>query len=309
MINRCLGLVETYFTVQTANKLYSDEEQDLIFCYDGELTGFLLYSAKTSNKQLVYGRLEYSRELPSNTFGRKIKRYIENWLCKKAISKNRIKFVTHMEDLDRLYAKTGFLGECKFFPPFAIKKSNKVIDKLDARSFLNLPKDKTILLVFGIGHSGKSYETIVRTTKNLNSNCKVLFAGRSLPANDAKLLSKKYNCEDSIIIFDKYISDTEHPYFFYAADYVILSYKKEFFEYSAVLLDAIKYGLPVIACDAFWIGKMVKTNGLGKTFATEDPNSLEKAIEESLLLGEDKKDQIRKKMKSLVEENSMGKYC
>ncbi|MGI9535069.1 MAG: glycosyltransferase [Thermodesulfobacteriota bacterium] len=304
LINRWLSIVETYFTLKIANDVFGREDEDLIFCFDGELVGFLLYCAITSRKKVIFGRLEHGRTLPSNSIGRKIKRHIENLLCKKAISKNKIKFIYHVKNLDKSYENTGFLGECIYIPLFGIEQSIKVLDKLEARSFLNLPKDKTILLVFGIGHPGKNYETIVRVIKNLNSNCCVVFAGSSLPANDASLLSKKYNCEERTIIFDRYIPKSEHGYFFYSADYLLLSYKKDFVLDSGVLIEAIRYNIPVIASDSAWIGKMVETNGLGKTFSTEDSISLENAINDSLLLSEDKRDQIRKNMKKLAEENS-----
>ncbi|MGI9533985.1 MAG: glycosyltransferase family 4 protein [Thermodesulfobacteriota bacterium] len=304
LISRWISIVETYFTLQLANEVYQNEDQDLIFCYDGELVGFLLYCANTNKKKIVHGRLEYGRTLSSNNVGRKVKRSIENWLCKKAINKNSIKFIYHVQNLEKSYENTGFLGECIHIPLFGIEESIKVIDKTEARNFLNLPKDITILLVFGIGHPGKNYETIVKAIKNLNGNCCVVFAGSSLPVNDAKYLSKKYNVEENTIIFDKYIPKPEHGYYFYSADYLLLSYKKEFVLDSGVLIEAIRYGVPVIASDAAWIGEMVETNGLGTTFTSEDPESLESAINKSLLLNEDEIEKIRTNMKELANKNS-----
>ncbi|MGI9533992.1 MAG: glycosyltransferase, partial [Thermodesulfobacteriota bacterium] len=304
IVKRWISTIETYSALKVAKNICNDEDQSLIFCSDGELAGFLLFCSNTSGKKIILGRMEHGRTLSTNNSGRKVKRYIENWLCKIGVRKNKVKFICHVEDLHKSYEQTGFLGECVYIPALGILKPNDVVDKKEARTILNLPKDKTIFLVFGIGHPGKNYETIVRAIKSMKSNCCVVFAGKSLPVNDAKYLSKKFNCQENTIIFDKYIPPEEHGYFFSSADFSLMSYTKEFVQDSTVLLDSIKYCLPVIASDTAWIGKMVKKNGIGTTFKTEDHESLEDTINQTLLLNEDEREKIRNNMKELANKNS-----
>ena len=216
LIKRCVSTLETYFALKIANQQTNENTKDLIFCYDAELISFLYFCTNENGKNFVLGRMEYGRTLPINT-GRTIKRKIENYLCKKAISKNSIKFICRVDGLEDSFVRTGFPGELRYISPIGIVKPNIKLEKQEARKLLNLPQNKTILLVFGIGHPGKSYETIFKAIHNIDDEFVVVFAGLSLPVNNANLLAKKYNCEDRTLIFDKYISDTDQASFFYSA--------------------------------------------------------------------------------------------
>jgi glycosyltransferase involved in cell wall biosynthesis len=90
-----------------------------------------------------------------------------------------------------------------------------------------------------------------------------------------------------VIILDEFIPSHKVPYYFSAADGLLLSYNKDFVVDSGVLLQGVGFDLPVIASNSGWIGKIVRENELGITFTPENSSSLRRAMTEFLELGGD----------------------
>lgn len=303
IIVRIIHIVETFFTLKFAERLYKDENSSLIFCYDGELIGFLAYALCCSHKKLVYKIMDYSRTLPEKSPKRKIKRYIENQLCRKALEKNKLVFICNTLQLLQGYMKTGFPGECIYTAPIGILGRREKLEKSKARSFLKLPADDVLLLVFGVGHGGKNFDTILKANQGGNSECRIIFAGKILPSciNHPRQLAKKYNCEKNVIILDEFIPSHKVPYYFSAADGLILSYNKDFVVDSGVLLQGVGFDLPVIASNSGWIGQIVRENELGITFTPENSSSLRLAMTEFLELGESSRSRMVKNVAKCAE--------
>lgn len=305
LIDRLITNLETFSTLMTADHIFRSEKADIIYCNDGELIGFLLYASSIEQRKLLYKRLEYGRSLSLNGsgIGRRAKRYIENRLCKETINKNRVIFTYNVKELGIVYKETGFSGDCIYVPPHGVAEPKKKLKKSEARSYLNLPVNETILLVFGTGHGGKDFETILRANVGADGKYRILFAGNvpSSSINNPRQLARKYNCERNVTIVDKYITDDEVPYYFCSADALLLSYRKEFTVDSGVLLQGVSYGLPVIASDSGWIGEIATKKGLGVTFNSESPSSLREAIDNFLQLSEDSKVRIRENMQTFAE--------
>lgn len=303
IVDRIILILETFFTLKFAERLYTDENSTLIFCYDGELIGFLTYALFCNNKNIIYKIMDYSRTLPEMSHKRKIKRYIENRLCRKALERNNLVFICNTLGLIRGYMNTGFPGECVYTAPIGILGQRKKLGKSEARSFLKLPPDDVLLLVFGVGHGGKNFDTILKANQGGNSEYRIIFAGKILPSciNHPRQLAKKYNCEDNVIILDEFIPSHKVPYYFSAADGLILSYKKDFVVDSGVLLQGVGFDLPVIASNSGWIGQVVRENELGITFTPENSSSLRLAMAEFLELGESSRCRMVKNVKKCAE--------
>lgn len=288
IIVRIIHFLETFLTLKFAERLNKDENSTLMFCYDGELIGFLTYALYCNHKKLVYKIMDYSRTLPEKRLKRKIKRYIENQLCRKALERNKLVFICNTLQLLQGYMKTGFPGECVYTTPLGIVERREKLEKSKARSFLKLPTDDVLLLVFGVGHGGKNFDTILKANQGGNSGCRIIFAGKILPSctNHPRQLAKKYNCEKNVIVLDEFIPSHKVPYYFSAADGLLLSYKKDFVVDSGVLLQGVGFDLPVIASNSGWIGQIVRENELGITFTPENSSSLRSAMTEFIDLGE-----------------------
>jgi len=95
------------------------------------------------------------------------------------------------------------------------------------------------------------------------------------------------------VIVDEYIPEEEVPFYFCAADAVLLTYIMGFTSHTSSLLDAAQYYLPVIAINIGTTGEDVKTWNLGMTYTPEDPNSLKDAIVLFFKMSDNEKQAIR----------------
>ena len=84
--------------------------------------------------------------------------------------------------------------------------------------------------------------------------------------------------EGRVIVRDSYIAETEKPLYFASADAVVLSYRKDFVQTASMLLEAARFGLPVIASDVGELGELVRRYRTGLVFRAEDPESLREAF-------------------------------
>lgn len=287
ILSRVGDIFETFLTLNFAQALQKDKNSDLLFCYDGELIGVLLFALLTKNQKIVYKLMDLSRTLRGDSLNRKIKRHIENRLCRIAMKRNSLIFIGNSSHLLRGYTDTGFPGICEYLSPIVNFERSDYVDKSIARKLLNLPETSTLLLVFGVGHGGKSFDTIIRAVQDRKGDYLIIFAGKTLTSvdNNPWELAKKYNCEHKLIILDEFIPADQVQYYFSSADCLILSYIKEFVSDSGVLLQGVGYNLPIIASDTGWIGETVREHNLGITFTPEDSKSLDCALTEFLEMG------------------------
>jgi glycosyltransferase involved in cell wall biosynthesis len=164
-----------------------------------------------------------------------------------------------------------------------------------------------LLFHFGSNHLGKNFEVIFQAAKGLSRPYKLLFAGKVKSAsqeNNPLRLTKKYGLQQNTIIVDRYLTDEEAKYYFYAVDAVILSHRKDFKGASGVLSNATQYSLPVIAADVGDTGEVVKRYKLGLTFEPENPKSLQEAILSFLNLNEEEKREIKRNLSYFAQTRS-----
>jgi glycosyltransferase involved in cell wall biosynthesis len=170
--------------------------------------------------------------------------------------------------------------------------------QIEARESLGLSLDGPLFLHFGENHSMKCYEVIFQAFRSLPSYYKLIFAGRvqlNIQDNNPRKLASKYDCNKKTIIIDQYIPEEKMRQYFYAADAVIISHRREHRGGSGVLAPACQYGVPVIASntDTGELGEIVNSYKLGLTFTAEDHQSLQESILSFLNLEEDKRKEIK----------------
>lgn len=180
-----------------------------------------------------------------------------------------------------------------------------LLDKYESREHLNLPKDDYILLSFGAPNAGKDMGTMFHAV-GLCPEAHLVHGGThtfSLGSNPEEL-AKKYCLNGKSSIFNYFISEEDKPYFFGAADAIILSYTKAFASTSSMMWEAARYGVPVISSDANSLGRDVKEYGLGLLFEAENPKSLAEAIKRYKTLTPEKIQTFKDNCRKFVNDHS-----
>jgi len=198
-----------------------------------------------------------------------------------SLGRNSFVFTPQNERMCKRYAEYlngAFSGHLTYIP-WGIDDHISPISKHKAREYLGLPQDKLVLLSFGAPHSGKDMATVIKAIR-LVPDVLLVHAGiQAFSLGSSPLNLAHHNgVEGKLKMFDYYIPEEEKPYFFFAADALVLSYFKIFESTSSMLWEAAKYRLPVISSDANTLGQDVERYKLGLLFEAENPQALGEAI-------------------------------
>lgn len=165
--------------------------------------------------------------------------------------------------------------------------NKEVFSKQTARSYLDLPSDKKILLFFGFLREYKGLEDLIKTTKILRKKydnfivyvvSSFKYAPKNFVEKNLKLI-KKTNLEDIFILNMRYLDTSDIEAVFKACDLVVLPYSHV--SQSGVLMMALGFKKPVIITDIFaeknWINEKA-----GLVAKTKNPPDLAGKISELL---------------------------
>jgi glycosyltransferase involved in cell wall biosynthesis len=208
-----------------------------------------------------------------------------NWwkpVYHRSLVKNRFLFLTQNEtikQISELYMG-GVLSGKVFCLSLGVNEIDETISKEEARKYFGLPQDKPVFLSFGFLHAGKDVEVIFRALKDIPDTF-LLHGGDQmfrlhLP-NSASVV-EKYNMRDRTVIRDYYIPEEEKPYYFFAADAIILSYTRQFLSTTSLLWQACRFRIPVIASDNGQLKELMEEYKPGLVFRAQDSDSLREAI-------------------------------
>ncbi len=167
-------------------------------------------------------------------------------------------------------------------------------DKEISRRKLNLPIDKYIFLHYGIGTRRKGLHLVIRTLLEIAPPHEIFLLCAGKLADDRELLQGLAELEKRGVakIMNRYVTEAEEELCFSACDVVLLPYVKHFGS-SGVLSRAAAAGKMVLASDEGLVAKRVKKHNLGMLFRTGKVESLRKAMQETLLLKDSERFQIR----------------
>ena len=233
-------------------------------------------------------------------------------LYRASMARNRFLFLAGNEAVKQSYdsyMQGVFSGKVVYIRP-ALGGMVRRGSKEDARQRLGLPDDKPLFLSFGVPHPGKDFLTVFRALKHV-PDVLLLQAGRtafSVGANPAKL-AKTDAALDRVIIRDYYIPEEEKPYYFRAADAVILSYTKQYLGPAGILWEACHSGTPVIASDAGELGELVRAFQVGLLFTTQDSASLKEAITRFVSLKPEEIKLLKENCRRFGDEFSIDKFA
>ena len=140
-----------------------------------------------------------------------------------------------------------------------------LVERDIALSKLGLDNDYSYLLFFGFIRAYKGLDLLIEAfsdEKLRNRNLKLVVAGEfyedDLPY---KALVKKYNLENDVIFFDRFIDDDEVSLFFSIADLVVLPYKNA--TQSGVTQIAYHFEKPMLVTDVGGLSEIVADGKCG----------------------------------------------
>jgi D-inositol-3-phosphate glycosyltransferase len=153
------------------------------------------------------------------------------------------------------------------------------VERDEALSKLNLDKNFTYLLFFGFIRAYKGLDLLIEafSEKKLRGrNLKLVVAGEFYE-DDApyRELVKKYNLENEVIFFDRFINDDEVSLFFSIADLVVLPYKNA--TQSGVTQIAYHFEKPMLVTDVGGLSEIVTDGKCGYVVKAE-PEFVTEAI-------------------------------
>lgn len=284
---------ETFLTLTTAIKLKKRLEIDVIHLRDGEpylflphilclpLTGYKWLISLTASNIYPPTEIKSIKLFIYSTALRIVNNGMWRPLYKLSMKRNQFFFAVQNEvaKLDYSnYMGGAFDGRVECLP-VGTSITTEVISKQAARRYLGIPLKKPVFLAFGAYHSGKDLETIFRALKNL-PEVYFVHAGSQAFGLGVTLeeVAKGYIDVNRMSIRNYYVPENEKPYYFFAADAVILSYTRQFLSTSSLLWEACRFKTPVVASDTGQLKELVEKYQPGLLFNAQDPDSLREAI-------------------------------
>jgi glycosyltransferase involved in cell wall biosynthesis len=231
---------------------------------------------------------------------------------RRGLARNNFLFLTQNESIKQGFESymQGVLSGKVTFLPLGVDEAGKVIPKKEARRYLGLPPERPVFLSFGFLHVGKDLETIFRALKDV-PDALLLHGGDPgfSPELSSSNLAKKYGMLDRTVSRDCYIAEEEKPYYFFAADAIILSYTRQFSPTASLLWEACRFGTPVIASKNGQLKELVKASQVGFLFTAQDAGSLRTAIRQFLSLKPEEIRKLKANCRRFSGDFSLGKWA
>lgn len=144
----------------------------------------------------------------------------------------------------------------------------------------DIKKDEIVFSLVGGIMGYKGIETLFESINKMkNKNIKVILAGKLYDYSKEQIESMISNIKSNIIFKPGFLTDEEFLDFIAIADYIILPYRNIFDGASGPLTEAVWARKPVIVSDNKALGEITKSNNLGYTFKSENPDDLAKIMD------------------------------
>jgi len=188
------------------------------------------------------------------------------------------------------YAKSSVK---KYFPHFSEEKIhvvphgdsdflfNQPMDKTEARKQLNLPIDQKLVLFFGQIKKVKGLDVLLKAwaiVRDKMKDAKLVVVGRPWKVEQDFFdnIVKEKNLEPDCILNYSYVPNEVIPFYFAAADIVVLPYREIYS--SGVMVRSLDYRSAIIASDLDTFKKIIVDGENGVLFRNEDENDLAEKI-------------------------------
>ncbi len=224
-------------------------------------------------------------------------------------------YVVHTDELRDQAAEIGIENTKLKVIPTGIHEHHSLLTKEESRCRLKiplglgLPSDAFLLLLFGALREEKGICEILEHAKTLPENVYLYLVGEDWTHDGISSLVKSHEVETKVVLHLHYIPEKEMELYFRASDAVIISHQPEFVGESGVLLRAMEYGIPVIAANHGYSGRVVRSgnipkgSSIGVTFDLNSAASFNEAVLELMKRVQPKADQ------SLAEKKKNSAMC
>ncbi len=306
--------LEQLATLLLAVKLKKKLRYDVIYLRDGDPFIFLPFILG-----LVFKHYRWAVSLigykiirsPNSLFYKFISASIWKPIYRRSFSNNQFTFLCQNKYIKDYFEKNflgGILSGRISVVPLGVEATADPIPQGKAKQYLDLPSNKSILLHFGALHPGKNIEIVLAAIEDI-PDALLVHAGEAASSVNLNNLVQRYRLGSKAIIRDRYISEAEKQYYFAAADVLILSYKRDFWQTTGLLWETARFKLPVIASDTGELGELVKKYQLGLVFKAENTTSLREALFNFLSSSQDKMDSIRNNYQKFCHEFSINNWA
>ncbi len=266
------------------------ERGDVILLVSGHMYPLAICGMFCSHRILLYVLRDFSRVhgVPTGRLRTMLKR-CALWL---GGLRNVVHFISIVKPEIAQERLDHGLGST-YIPAVGVRRNVSRVGRDEARQLLGLPADPVLFLVFGVGHAGKDYATVLAALQSLTLDLRVVFAGATYMgdgSNDVEQLCRVYDVRDRVILRNHFIPEKEVPLYFSAAEALLLSYKDGHVVDSGVVRSGVEYCLPMLSSDGGSIGHAIRTWELGLCFRNGDPQSLSAAMESFVAFGRTSRD-------------------
>lgn len=164
--------------------------------------------------------------------------------------------------------------------PHGIVSTYNKLDKTYCRNKLGIKGNVPVLLFYGSIRQSKGLDVLLKALKGID--CILIISGKMLFGESFDQYQKIID-ENNIktIEYLKFTEDSFRDLLFQASDYLILPYK-EFYSQSGVLMQSIRYHLPIIATDVGSFKEYIEKYQIGFVSEPNNVSSLHDAIEKGI---------------------------
>jgi glycosyltransferase involved in cell wall biosynthesis len=145
----------------------------------------------------------------------------------------------------------------------------------DARAHFGIAPDARVALVFGTDHDYKSLDTVWEAFAGLEDRWTLLVVGTAARSYEAW---HAVHGSPRAVVVGGNVEAGVRSRAYSAADLVVLSFRVGQARDSAVLQEALAFGLPVVCSDRTHLAERVERDRLGITFVAEDAAALVEAL-------------------------------
>ncbi|GAB4287124.1 MAG: glycosyltransferase family 4 protein [Marinilabiliales bacterium] len=165
-----------------------------------------------------------------------------------------------------------FYREHPLYDHFGEKK-----DRTKACNHFSIDPAKKVILFFGLIRKYKGLDILINAFGKLDDSYELIIAGEAYDdVGFYKNLINNNKNKDRIHFFDRYISDDEVPWFFSAADVVVLPYRSA--TQSGITSIAYHFEIPVIATNTGGLKEIVVNNKYGLIIEDNNENKIAEII-------------------------------
>jgi len=271
--------VEHLATVGLAVRLRKALGYDVIYLRDGDpfvfvpfVLGLVLKDYRWAISLLGARSVRSRRSL----YGKFIGSPVWKPVYRRSFSKNHFSFICDNRYL-RSYFEADFLdgmfsGKVNVVP-LGLRRTAEHVTRKEARQRLGLPQDRLLFLHFGALHPDKDIETILAAIRDI-PDALLVHAGKVEGQVDLTALVRGSGLQGRVIVRDRYIPESEKPYYFASTDAIILSYKRDVMITGSMLWEAARFKLPAIGSDGGDLGELIERYRVGLVFEAESASSL-----------------------------------